>query len=67
MNHIDISPSQIVGVNPRYYDAYRIAGDVYVKLGKTDSAKLMYQKALTLEIATENERAQLNEKIEKLH
>jgi hypothetical protein len=28
---------------------------------------LMYQKALTLEIATENERAQLNEKIEKLH
>jgi isopenicillin-N N-acyltransferase-like protein len=62
LRHQAINPAEIVTVNPTYYDAYRIAGDVYIERNQKDSAHLMYQQALSLEIATEIERKQIQEK-----
>jgi tetratricopeptide (TPR) repeat protein len=59
--------SEIIRINPEYYDAYRIAGDEYAKEGKKDSALLAYKKALTLEIATEGERETIAEKIKRIN
>ena len=62
-----IDASEIIRINPMYYDAYRIAGDEYSKEGKKDSALLSYKKALTLEIATEGERESIAEKIKRIN
>lgn len=64
--HMDVSPSEIVAVNPTYYDSYRIAGDIYLEKHKKDSALQMYSKALIFEIATENEKESIQEKIKQL-
>ncbi|MBL7766494.1 MAG: peptidase C45 [Chitinophagaceae bacterium] len=61
-----IVPMQIVQANPTYYDAYRIAGDVYMERQQKDSALLMYQKALKFEIATQGERESILDKIKTL-
>lgn len=66
MTHQKASPKVLIEANPSYYDAYRIAGDIYDNQGKKDSACMMYQKALALEIATQIEREQIAEKLEKL-
>ena len=62
-----IDASEIIRINPMYYDAYRIAGDEYSKEGKKDSALLSYKKALTLESATEGERENIAEKIKRIN
>jgi len=62
-----IQPNEIISINPTYYDAYRIAGDEYIKLGKLDSAKFVYAKALTLEIATMQEREAIVQKINQIN
>ncbi|HNB81060.1 MAG TPA: C45 family autoproteolytic acyltransferase/hydrolase [Chitinophagaceae bacterium] len=53
--------------NPLYYDALRMAGDQYVLNKQSDSAAMMYQKALQMEIATEGERASIQKKWEQLN
>jgi hypothetical protein len=62
-----IQPTEIVAVNPSYYDAYRIAGDEYQFRYQLDSALLMYQKALRLEIATEGEKKEIIKKISRIN
>lgn len=63
LNHQQINAADIVRINPLYYDSYRIAGDIYTDAHKTDSAVLMYKKALTFEIATEDERRLIEQKL----
>lgn len=57
------APESIIESNPEYYDAYRIAGDMYLHQGKNAAAIAAYQTALTKEIATEQEKIALKEKI----
>lgn len=66
LSHHIFNPKTIVAVNPMYYDSYRIAGDIYAEINKQDSAVLMYQKALTLEIATTDEKKSIEAKIQKI-
>ncbi|MEZ5016357.1 MAG: C45 family peptidase [Flavipsychrobacter sp.] len=51
--------------NPNYYDAYRIAGDYCLQQGWYNAAIDYYNNALTLEIATVEERKGMEEKIAK--
>ena len=44
-----------------------MAGDQYVLNKQSDSAAMMYQKALQMEIATEGERASIQKKWEQLN
>lgn len=67
LHHEVIAADRVVASNPTYYDAYRIAGDVYASSGQTDSARRMYETALKLEIATLQEREQLEEKLRLLN
>jgi len=66
LHHRPIQPAVVVAVNPTYYDAYRIAGDVFRQNGQTDSARWMYRQALQREVATQQERDQLQEKLRQL-
>ncbi|HMN32636.1 MAG TPA: C45 family autoproteolytic acyltransferase/hydrolase [Chitinophagaceae bacterium] len=65
-NHHYFQPQKIVKTNPNYYDSYRIAGDIYSITNKKDSAIMMYQKALQYEIATQDEKKSIEEKIVRL-
>jgi predicted choloylglycine hydrolase len=65
LKHQSFNPLKIVQINPTYYDSYRIAGDMYTERNILDSALWMYQKALTLEIATLDEKQSIQEKILK--
>ena len=64
--HRIFKPAAIVTSNPAYYDSYRIAGDIFQQLHQSDSAIAMYTKALTLEIATQEERKAIAEKLGRL-
>jgi tetratricopeptide (TPR) repeat protein len=66
IRHQSISIATLLQVNPNYYDTWRIAGEQYEKQGKSDSARWAFQKALTLEVATEEERQSIKEKILKI-
>lgn len=66
IRHQDISIQTLLRVNPNYYDTWRIVAEQYEKQGKSDSALWAYQKAMTLEIATEEERQSIKEKILKI-
>ena len=66
IRHQDISIQTLLQVNPNYYDTWRIVAEQYEKQGKPDSALWAYQKAMTLEIATEEERQSIKEKILKI-
>lgn len=65
-NHQSIAIPELIACNPTYYDTWRIAGDQYRRQGLKDSALKMYQQALLFEIATEEERQKLKQKIESL-
>jgi hypothetical protein len=58
-----IDTAATVRTNPNYYDAYRIAGDYCMKKGWYKAAIAYYQTALTKEIATEDEKEAIEEKI----
>lgn len=66
LSHKPFNPQSIIKANPNYYDSYRIAGDIYSELEKKDSAIVMYKKALTLEIATQDEKESISKKVLKL-
>ncbi|MBP6623911.1 MAG: peptidase C45 [Chitinophagaceae bacterium] len=65
IRHQDIDPMMLISINPTYYDAYRIAGDVFAQRLNHQQASLMYQKALTCEIATLDEKEAIEEKLKK--
>lgn len=65
--HVHVDPIAIIQSNPAYYDSYRMAGDEYVFRHQTDSAVSMYQHALGLEIATQEERRKIEEKIKQIN
>ncbi len=50
---------KIITLNPEYYHAYELAGNLYQKKGDYENAIKAYQKALTKEIATVAEKQQI--------
>jgi len=56
--------SEFIAINPEYYDAYRIAGDYLRDAGNYSRAIALYNKALTREIATLNERRSIESSVD---
>ncbi len=53
-------------LNPNYYKTWEIAGDYYLSQNNLQSAKKMYEKALTKEINAKANRLLINEKSDNL-
>jgi Tfp pilus assembly protein PilF len=58
-----LNPEETIQSNPSYYDTFRLVGDYYYLQGDDAKAKSYYEKALQLEIATEEERASIKKKL----
>jgi len=65
LDKLQADPGDLAPNNPEYYDAYRIAGDIYQQRHKYPEAIAAYRTALTKVIATEAERLAIQEKIKK--
>lgn len=63
MDKLNINVQNFVPNNPRYYDAYRLAGDYYKAHKNYNGAISNYRLALTMEVATINERKAIEDKI----
>ena len=63
MDRLNINVQNFVPNNPRYYDAYRLAGDYYKAHKNYNEAISNYRLALTMEVATINERKAIEDKI----
>ncbi len=63
MAHQPVDTAQTVHSDPQFYDAYRVAGDYSMQQKWYTAAINYYNKALTLEIATVNEREAIQHKI----
>ncbi len=61
--NLPVDTAAVVRNNPYLYDAYRIAGDYCSKKSWHKEAIAYYKKALQLEIATEDEREQIQKRI----
>lgn len=59
-------PDMLIALNPNYYDAYRIAGDMYVANKNVIQAQKAYTIALQKEIATVQERQIIENKLKAL-
>lgn len=59
----EINPNELQKCNPNYYDTYRIMGDYYFLKNEIQKANENYKKALTLEIATQEEKESILKKI----
>jgi len=55
--------AQIVAVNPNYYHAYELAGNLYKSKQQYEKAITAYQEALTKEIATQAEENLIRENL----
>lgn len=58
-----VDTAQVVRSNPRFYDAYRIAGEYCFNEGWYAAALKYYETALNYEVATIDEREAIKEKI----
>lgn len=61
-----VNPDSLIATNPNYYHAYVLAGDYSFKKGDKPRALNYYQRALTKEIATRQERDHVEEQIKKI-
>ena len=66
MNKQQIDTAALTRNNPSLYDAYRLAGDYSASKGWWDAAVAYYNVALTKEIATEDERDAIIQKIKRI-
>lgn len=62
----DMQPDSLVKWNPNSYHAYMLAGDFYFDRNEYARAKIFYQQGLTKEIATVQERAHMEENLNKV-
>lgn len=53
-------------LNPNYFETYRIIGDYYFEQKNYLDAQKMYQKALTLDMPSETDRVNLQQKLSKI-
>lgn len=60
----EIAPDEIVRLNPEFYQAYVLAGEVLYRKEKFEEAKAYYLQALEKEIATIPERKYIEEQVE---
>lgn len=60
-----VNVEDFVAGNPSYYDAYRLAGDFYLKTGNYQAAATLYRKALAREVATEAEREMIHKRMDE--
>ncbi len=63
LRHEKVDTGLIVRSNPTHYDAWRIAGDYCASRGWNSRAKHYYREALKREIATVDEREEIEEKL----
>lgn len=59
----DLQPDSVVSWNPDSYHAYMLAGDYYFDKKKFEKAALMYEKGLTKEVATVQEREHMEKNL----
>jgi isopenicillin-N N-acyltransferase-like protein len=59
----DLQPDSVVSWNPDSYHAYMLAGDYYFDKDEYEKAALMYEKGLTKEVATLQERDHMQKKL----
>ncbi|MEO6830582.1 MAG: C45 family peptidase [Chitinophagaceae bacterium] len=64
MHHQPVDTAATINGDPKFYDAYRVAGDYCQSKGWWLAAKAYYQQALTLEIPTTTERKGLEKKVQ---
>lgn len=60
-----VDTAEVVHSDPNFYDAYRIAGDYCMRMSWYKAAIGYYKKALTLEVATVDEREKIAKNIAK--
>jgi hypothetical protein len=61
----DMQPDSLVTWNPKSYHAYMLAGDYYLDSDDYAKAQAMFERGLTCEVATEQERAHMQKGLEK--
>ena len=59
----DLQPDSVVSWNPDSYHAYMLAGDYYFDRREFEKAALMYEKGLTKEVATVQEREHMEKNL----
>jgi isopenicillin-N N-acyltransferase-like protein len=64
-NGESVNPDSIIAVNPQYYHAYVLAGDVTFRKKDFKQALVYYNMALSKEIATEKEEMYIRSQVEK--
>lgn len=64
--NLSINPDSVVADNPRFYNSYVIAGDYCFRQKQWTKAMDFYQKALSMEIATEGERRHIYNQIKEI-
>jgi hypothetical protein len=60
----EVLPDSLISWNPNSYQAFMLAGDIYLRKKDYRSAVIAYQKALKLEIATLQERDHIVKNLE---
>ena len=61
----DMQPDSLVTWNPKSYHAYMLAGDYCLDHDDYAKAQIMFERGLTCEVATEQERAHMQKGLEK--
>jgi tetratricopeptide (TPR) repeat protein len=61
----EVSPDSLIVWNPDSYLSYMLAGDIYFEQKQYDKAKGLYEKGLTMEIATEDEREHMTKNLKQ--
>lgn len=62
----DIDPEKAANTNPGYYHAWVLSGDQYFKSGDFSKAKVAYNKALQLEIASVPEKRYIKSRLAEI-
>lgn len=61
----DLQPDSLVGWNPEAYQAYMLSGDHYLAREDFTRAKVMYERGLTKEVATVQERVHMQKNLSR--
>ena len=65
LDHLSVNVNDFIGNNPEYYDAYRLTGDYWMQHKDYQKAISAYRQGLTKEVATQGERASMQQKIKE--
>jgi hypothetical protein len=66
-NGEQVNPDSVVASNPQFYQSYILAGDLEFRNKEWQKAIIMYQTALSKEIATRQEEIYIRKQIDLCH